>query len=403
MEFEKQLTDLVAEQKTFIAKANEEIKSIGDTSTETKTAIATIREKLDAIQTQADALDLKMNQAKLFGQVADGGPSIGQQFTESNAYKEAKAIGFRVKGGVVAPVEKPFDGRKSIISTISIGSGTTGVQMPTRLSGLTGLAKQELRIRDLMNVIPATGNSFDYVRQSGRTNVASPQLETSPKSESTYSWDSVSGTIKTIAHFTNVTRQALSDVPWLRSTIDGELMYGLLLKEEAEILAGDGTGQHLNGLITQATARATTYDVSGDTRLDRIRHAKLQARLLGLATFAPDGIVLNPVDMHWIELIKTEEGAANKGVYIIGDPQQGSAVKFVWGLPVVESDSISVGTFLLGAFGTAATILDREEATTAISFEHASNFTSNNATILCEERIGLAVMRPNAFVTGTFS
>jgi HK97 family phage major capsid protein len=265
------------------------------------------------------------------------------------------------------------------------------------------IAQQELRIRDIIGKRTlTTGNMYMWIRQTARTNAASPQVEASPKAESTYTWDTQSGTIKTIAHFTNVSRQALDDVPWLRSEIDSELRYGLLLKEEAEILAGSGTGEHLNGIITQATAYASaTYNVSGDTKIDKLRHAKLQCRLQGLATYAPDAYVLNPRDLHDLELIKTEEGGANKGLYIVGDPKTGPVVKLLWGLPVVESDSIAYQTFLIGNFATGATLIDRMLATLEISFEHDVNFTKNVATILAEERVGLAVKRPTAFVTGS--
>ena len=92
------------------------------------------------------------------------------------------------------------------------------------------------------------------------------------------------------------------------------------------------------------------------------------------------------------------------GRYIIGDPQGGSIeVKTIWDLPVVESFSITAGTFLVGAFDSAATLIDRQETTVEISFEHASNFTANLATILCQERVGLAVEVPAAFIHGSFS
>ena len=395
------LTEMHGEFKGFLAKAAEETKLNGSAREETKAAIEAIKEKMDAIQKQTDAIDLKI--VERHGELLPPAvKSLGEKFAESDEFKSAKATDFRGQKSFRAFIGDAFEGRKSSITTVGVGSGTTGVQMPTRLPGITALPMQELRIRDLMNkVTMTTGNSFDYVQMLSRQSSPSPQIEGQAKAESTYLWTSKSDTVKTIAHFTNVSKQALEDIPWMRNTLDTELMYGLLLKEESEILAGDGTGQHLNGLITQATAYNTALDVSGDTKLDKLRHAKLQARLIGLATFAPDGVVLNPTDMAKIELIKDENGGTNKGRYIIGDPQQGSPVKYVWGLPVVESDSITAGTFLLGAFGTAATLIDRLAAMVEVSFEHSTNFTSNMATILCEERLGMAVKRPNAFITGT--
>jgi HK97 family phage major capsid protein len=403
---EKQLTELVDEQKKFIGRAEEEFKNLGASSTETKTALEAIKEKIGEIQQQADAIDLKLNEARFTGE-GHQEKSVGEVFVESDEIKAQKSNGFlslRGKDGRVRVAIPQLFSRKSVITTVGVGSGTTGVQMPFRLPGVTGLPMQELRIRDLMTVrTMTTGNSFDFVKQNGRTSGASPQVEGTLKGESTYTWTSASDTVKTIAHFVNASRQALDDIPWMQGTINGELMYGLKLKEEGEILSGDGTGQHLNGLLHQATPYNTGANVSGDQRLDQLRHAKLQARLAGLGTFAPDGFVLNPVDMEKIELIKTEEGGANKGLYIIGDPRQGPVVKLLWGLPVVESDSIASGTFLTGSFGVGAELIDRMEAMIEISWEHASNFTSNLATILCEERIGMAVRRAEAFIAGTFS
>lgn len=403
---ETQLDTLGKELKGYFDKAAEEKTLNGKQNEETKTAIQTLTQKMEAIQTQTDAIDVKL--AKKFSESDPERPkTLGEQFIESKEFKEEQESGMlrlrSKEGRLRVPVTDPFVARKSNITTVGLGTGTTGVQMPQRLPGITPLPRLELRIRDVMNVINmTTGNSFDYVQMLTRTLGASPQVEAATKAESTYTWNSVSGTIKTIAHFTNISRQALDDVPWLRSMIDSELMYGLLLKEEQEILSGDGTGQHLNGLITQASSYNTTFNMTGDTKLDLVRHAKLQARLYGLATFAPDAIVLHPFDMEKIELIKEENGGSNRGMYIIGDPRTGTPVKYLWNLPVVESDSIAQNTFLVGAFGTAATLIDRMQAMIEISYEHASNFTANLATILCEERIGLAVRVPGAFVTGSF-
>lgn len=399
----KQLTELVPELKTFMAKADEEFKNLGAAKTETTETITKLRTKLDEAQTQLDALDLKMNEKRFsFGEQEDN--SVGKQFVESEEFKSGQANDYAAlrsrEGRIRKAIPSLFERKTTITTTSGITAGTTGITMPMRLPGIQILAQQALRIRDLMNVRQMTsGNAFDYVQQLARTNLASPVIETSPKAESTYTWNSISDTVKTIAHFVNVSRQALDDVPWLQGMLNSELSYGLKLKEESEILSGDGLGQHLNGIIKQATVYAGgTYDVSGDTKLDKLRHMKLQARLAGLATFAPDGIVLHPKDLHTIELIKDETGGANKGRYIIGDPRGGNQVTLLWGLPVVESDSIASGTALIGAFGTAAEIIDRMAAMVEISWEHASNFTNNIATILNEERLGLAVMRPGAFI-----
>ena len=56
-----------------------------------------------------------------------------------------------------------------------------------------------------------------------------------------------------------------------------------------------------------------------------------------------------------------------------------------------------------GKFDMGAQIFDRMGARVEISTEDASNFRQNLVTILCEERLALAIYRPEAFVKGDFS
>lgn len=398
---EQQLTQLVADQKVFVAKVDEEIKNLGGSTKETKDALATIREMASKMQTQLDAVDAK-TQTRLTQQEPEQ-KTIADSFLESPRFLEAKAGSFRDGTRIRVPLDRgafPTEA-KSTISNTGLGAGTSGISMPALVGTPLLLAQIELRLRNVMRTRTIEGNTYYWIKQTTRTNAASPQAEAAAKAESTYAWDTASDDVTTIAHWADVTTQALDDLPWLRKTIDSELLYGLLLKEEQEILAGSGSGLHLNGLITQATAYDTgTYNVTGDTKLDKLRHAKLQARLAGLATFAPSAFVVHPTDMHTIELIKDQ--ASNVGNYVVGDPKTGTEIKMVWGLPVVESDSITAGNFLVGAFNTAAEIVDRMQAVVDISFENSDNFIKNKATIRAEERLGLAVMRPTAFIYGAY-
>ncbi len=385
--------------KSFATKAQEEVKNLGSVTTETKASMDAFKIKFDAMQTQLDAIDAKTAD-RLGGPGGKQWKSLGDIVTSDPEYLARKENGFTSRKSLNVELKgSPF--QRKAMTDAGIGSGTSGVLMPQRLPGIVGLPKQALRIRDLMNVVTlSVGNSFDYVVMNTRTNAASPVQEAQTKAESTYNWTATSGTVKVIAHWVQISRQALDDIPFLRDQIDQELVYGLKVKEETEILSGDGTGAHLLGLIPQATAFDTSLliAVAGWTRIDILRLAKLQARLAGLATYAPSGFVLNPTDLARIELTKS-----TTGFYIVGNPQTGEEVKYIWNLPVVESDSIAAGKFLVGDFYNAATLIDRMATSVEISYEANANFTTNMATVLCEERIGLADKVPTAFITGTFT
>ena len=57
---------------------------------------------------------------------------------------------------------------------------------------------------------------------------------------------------------------------------------------------------------------------------------------------------------------------------------------------------------LIGAFGTGAQLYDREKANIRIAEQHEDFFTRNAIVILAEQRMALAVKRPEAFVDVTF-
>ena len=74
-----------------------------------------------------------------------------------------------------------------------------------------------------------------------------------------YQYELETAPVRTVAHWIPASKQALDDAPALQSQIDSSLRYGLALAEETELLFGDGTGEHLFGLVPQATA----FDTAG--------------------------------------------------------------------------------------------------------------------------------------------
>lgn len=221
--------------------------------------------------------------------------------------------------------------------------------------------------------------------------MAAPVAEAAAKPQSDLSLDLVDTPVRTIAHWIKASNQVLADIPQLQSYIDGRIRYGLEYVEEQELLAGDGTGQHLLGLIPQATAFDTSLLKADDQQVDVLRRAILQVRI---AEYAASAIVLNPIDWANIETLKDSNGR-----YLFGDP--GSSLQpNMWRLPVVDTNAMPAGKFMVGAFNMGAQVFDREDANVQVSTEDGDNFTKNLVTIRGEERIALAVFRPQSFVYG---
>lgn len=287
-----------------------------------------------------------------------------------------------------------IDRFKNAITELGSGQGAAGeIIVPQRIPGWVFPANRILTIRDLLPQGRTTSNAVDFVQETGFTNSAAPVAEGALKPESSLEFTLRTAPVRTIAHWLQASKQVLDDIPQLESYINTRLTYGLKLVEEEQLLAGDGTGQNLLGLIPQATPFDTSRRKPGDTRIDIVRRAMTQLRL---SQYQPDAVVLHPTDWEDIELQKNTQGT-----YIWANPR-GLLGPTLWGLPVVESTSLAPGEFLVGAFKIAAQIWDRDDVQIDISTEDRDNFIRNMVTIRVEERLALVVYRPESFIFGDF-
>jgi HK97 family phage major capsid protein len=373
-----------------IRRELDEVKAAGKDSPELKAELEKATKRMDRIESEmqrptpkADAVEEKR---------------LSDEFYASAGWKSWQERGGWHRGGISLKLDRSFFpeslNRKAVLLTSGFPS------QAQRLPGIVDPLVRELRIRDLLTVLPTSDKTIEYVKESGFTNAASPQVEGSAKSESSITFTSAEVTVRTIAHWSQMSRQVMDDEPQLREYIDGRMRYGLALEEEEQILAGDGTGENLDGIIENSTAYDTALTVSGDTPIDMILNAATQLRL---ANAPHEGTVLNPVDWGLILKQKTEEGAVNRGMYVYGNPGQAPfAVTTLRGRPGVVTTAITAGNFLVGAFRMFARLFDRQQATVDMSTEHSDFFIKNLVAVRAEERIAVAVIREEGFVYGSF-
>lgn len=378
------LTQRDAEIKQFAEKAAEEIKTLGKVSEETKTALEKISS--DGIKMNDRLLELEQKLARRQTNDGERIKSVGETFTDTEDYKSLSS-----KGRGTARMRL-----KAVTNITSTTAGTGGVGAaiePTRVPGIISRPDRPMTIRDLLMPGRTSSDSIEFVQESGFQNMAAPVAEGADKPQSDLSFELKTTPVRTIAHWMRASKQVLADIPLLQSYIDGRLRYGLQYVEEQQILAGDGTGQNLLGLIPQATDFDDDLREAGDTKIKTLRRAILQVRL---AEYRASGIVLNPIDWADIEL-ETD----SNGRYIWVNVVEGGQPR-MWRLPVVETTAMPAGSFLVGAFDMAAQVFDREDAAVEVSTEDGDNFRKNMVTIRGEERVALAVYRPESFVFGGF-
>ena len=266
--------------------------------------------------------------------------------------------------------------------------------------------RRTTRVRDLFPVQSTTASVIEYFRVSGFTNNAAPVPQRNAgntafglKPQSALSFSGEQSPVRTIAHWEAAHRNVLADVPQLRGIIDNELLYGLRLVEDAQILAGTGTGEDLQGILNTPGIQSYSWSDGAtlpvpDTKADSLRRA---ATLAFLAFYEPTGVVLHPNDWEDIELTKNESGD-----YLLAVSIALGGEKRVWRMPVIDTPAIEEGRALLGSFGIGAQLYDREEANIRVAEQHADFFIRNAVVILAEERLALAVKRPESFVEVLF-
>lgn len=367
-----------------------EAKKAGSLSSETKATVDELATKFNSLTEAEKQLKARLGEMEQElvrnpgNSAATPRDTVGGVVIKSEALKQFAAS---VEGNrrVSVPVQAAL-----------ISSGVAeGVVEPQRLPGIDTEPKQRLFIRDLIAPGRTTSPAIFWVQQTGFTNAARVVAENTAKPYSDIQFATKITPVSTIAHMFKASKQILDDFAQLQSTIDTEMRYGLKYAEEQEILFGDGTGVHLHGIVPQATAFAAAFEVEQQSGIDDLRLAMLQAQL---ARLPASGHVLHFIDWAKIELTKDTLGR-----YILANPL-GLTGPLLWGLPVVATEIAAFqGKFLTGAFQTGAQLFDREDANVVISTENADDFEKNMISIRCEERVALAVKRPEAFIYGNFT
>ena len=389
----KMSAELAKASSEFSQKAESalgEAKKAGTLSTETKAAVDEMALKFNTLAEAEKQLKAQLGELEQeFARIPTQAAASQRETLGSTVIKSEALIEFA----------KSIQGNRRVSVPVNAALLSTGVAEgvvePMRLPGIDVMPKQRLFIRDLIAPGRTTSPAIFWVQQTGFTNAARVVAENTAKPYSDIQFDTKITPVTTIAHMFKASKQILDDFAQLQSTVDAEMRYGLKYAEESEILFGDGTGVHLHGIVPQATAYDAAFTPEAMTQIDQLRLAMLQSQL---ARLPASGHVLHFTDWAKIELTKDTLGR-----YIIGNPLS-LAGPTLWGLPVVATELAAfLGKFLTGAFQTGAQIFDREDANVVISTENADDFEKNMISIRCEERLALAVKRPESFIYGTFA
>lgn len=207
----------------------------------------------------------------------------------------------------------------------------------------------------------------------------------------------VTEVLKKLAGWIKLSMEMAEDAEFLVSEINNRLLFQLLVAEEAQLLNGDGTGQKIKGLLNrEGVQKKISANAAGN--LDAV-YESMNAVFTKTGLRA-DGIVINPADYEKFRLQKDSNGQYLAGGPFTGQYGVGGILQDppLWGLNTIQTTSIPAGKVLIGAGQAAATVYRKGGIRVETSNADRDDFTKNQFTILAEERLALAVRRPDAFV-----
>ena len=334
-----------------------------------------------------------------------GEKSLGNQFVDSEAYKQLKESGALESDSARFKTDRFVRESKAPTDVIgSTGAGTGGaLVIPQYLPGILPLPQRPLRVRDLFSQDTTQGDTISYAQQSAFDTAAVPvaqatSLATGAKPQSSVTWVRKTSPIESIATWMAATRRQLADAGQTRSLIDNQLQLMLKIAEEDQLVTGSGTSPNLRGIMNVVGLQL--LDISGAVaakfqNIDAIRDA-IRLIKTGVARADADAVVMHPTDAATLDEQKDAQSRyIGNGPFGIGPAQ-------VWGRPRVESEAITQGTALVGAFKMGATVFQREDVAIFVSDSHSDFFIRNLVAVLAEERLGFAVFFPTAFCKVTF-
>ena len=259
--------------------------------------------------------------------------------------------------------------------------------------------QRPLTVADLFSQGSMTGNAVTYPVYGKLEGGPDTVAEGGQKPQSHFpdpEW--VTDTLKEVAVWWKITDDMAEDLPYVASEIQDQNDYAMQLKEEDQLLNGDGSGSNVKGLL----ARDGVQEIAADderTVADRIFHAKT---MINKATgHNADALVISPDDYEALRLAKDANQQYYGGGFFL--PAYGGTGQLViqetpWGLKTVVTPAAPDGECYVGAFKAGGKVLRKGGRRVASTNSHEDDFTNDKVTFRIKERMTLQVKYPADFV-----
>lgn len=369
--------EIVELKNEFEKKAADQEKKVTDLITKLEEKGVTIGELMGEVK------ELKAKGGRMGGGAHEI-KSLGVMIAEA-VIEHKEAIKATSTHGLIQPIEL------KVVGTIASGNLTgTGSHYISYLSnwqdGMEPTDQFRFRAMPGMRTLNSETNFVNYPRAATPVGEGSfaRVAEGSPKPQVDRDYTMETLELKYMAGYAIVNRQAMQNIVFLQSWLPTSMLEQLQDQEDADFA---------NTLVAAATGPTTS---TGTKQIDRIVH---YIRNLRKRKYTPNAVAVDP-DI-WSSIILNTETNAGFNLPNVCTVTADGTVR-VLGLPIIPVNWLSGGRIVVGDWRKAA-IVQSEGLTMRQSDSHASIFTSNQLAFLLERLEGLAIFRPDAFVTAVVS
>lgn len=373
----------------------------GDTAAKVE-HIRAVNDKIDDYAKQLEefnALDAMRLKGEALGEITRGAihptpgasreraeqpKTLGQLFVESAAFK-----GYQ-RGSRMNPVAELDLGMNDIKATLfETSAGWAPESM--RTGRVVEKALRPVQLLDLIPTAATTQAAVVYMEETTATSGAATRAEGATYVASQFALTQRSKTVRSIGTSLPITDEQLEDVAQAQSYIDGRLGFFVMQHLDDQLLNGNDIAPQLDGILGFTDLQ--TQAKGADPVPDAVYKAMTKVRVTGRAF--PSAYVTHPNDWQQVRLLATADG-----IYLWGSPSEAGPER-IWGLQVVQADSIAEGTGLVGDFSPAMLqLFIRRGLEVQVGYDDG-DFIEGKVTVRAGLRAALVGYRGAAFCTCT--
>jgi HK97 family phage major capsid protein len=261
----------------------------------------------------------------------------------------------------------------------------------TRTGKVVDFATRPIQVLDLIPTTPTGQAAVKYMEETTFTNNAAERLEGGTYGEAALVLTEKTSIVQSIGVWLPITDEQLEDEPRARAYVNNRLPFMVRQRLDGQVLVGNGTDPNLRGVNNVVGIQ--TQAKGADPTPDAVYKAMTKVRVTGRAM--PDAFVTHPNDWQDVRLLRTADG-----IYIWGSPSEAGPER-IWGLRVVQADSQTENTGVVGDFANFSELAMRRGIEVKVTDAHADFFINGKQAIRASLRAALVWYRPAAFCTVT--